>query len=71
MPEMQQGSRHSRGRSRSSSSSSKSDTFGHTKIIDRETLEHTGSAADEERAMVVGDGDHQRAAQADHEVGHG
>lgn len=27
--------------------------------------------ANEEGAVVVGDGDHQRAAQADHEVGHG
>lgn len=51
MPEMQQSGRHS--------SSNKKETFTLTKIIDREALEHTSSVADEERAVVVGDGDHQ------------
>lgn len=27
--------------------------------------------SDKERSLIVGDGDHQGAAQADHEVGHG
>lgn len=45
--------------------------FRPTKIIDCKSLKHAGCVADEERAVVVGDGDDQGAAQADHEVRHG
>lgn len=41
-----------------------------TKIIDSKSLKHTGCVANEERALVVSDGDDQGAAQAYHEVRH-
>lgn len=63
MSEIQQGG----GRS----SSDKYEILALTKIIDCEALKHTGSVANEERAVVVGDGDHQRAAKTNHEVRHG
>lgn len=42
-----------------------------TKIIDSKSLEDAGGVSDEEGALVIGDGDDQGAAQADHEVRHG
>ena len=42
-----------------------------TEIIDRKALEHAGRVSNEEGALVVGDGDDQGAAEADHEVRHG
>lgn len=41
-----------------------------TKIIDCKSLKHTGCVANEERTLVVSDGDDQGAAQANHEVRH-
>lgn len=42
-----------------------------TEIIHSKSLEHAGGVSDEVRALIVGDGDDQGTAQADHEVGHG
>lgn len=41
-----------------------------TKIIDCKSLEDAGCVSDKEMALVVGNGDDQRSAQADHEVRH-
>lgn len=41
-----------------------------TEIIHSKSLEHTGGVSDKERSLIVGDGDDQGAAQADHQVRH-
>lgn len=39
-----------------------------TKIIDCKSLKHAGHVSYKEGALVVSDGDHQGATQADHQV---